>query len=73
MDFGIHFDNFGCLRAPFPRLLVSMGINVELGQGGLDIAFFLDVHKAILEVLSKGQLLVAVSLVWCLSDSSAAC
>ena len=44
----------------------------ELLQYGLDINLVLDGHKVILEVLSEGQLLVAVSLDWCLSDSSTA-
>ena len=32
---GMHFYMFGRLCAPVPGLLVSLGINVELGQGSL--------------------------------------
>ena len=59
---GMNFGNFGSLRAPILGLLVSLGIDVELGQEGLDIAFVLDEQKDVLEVLSEDQLLVAVSL-----------
>ena len=58
----MNFGNFGSLRAPILGLLVSLGIDVELGQEGLDIAFVLDEQKDVLEVLSEDQLLVAVSL-----------
>ena len=57
----MRFENFGCLRAPVPGLIVSLGIDIELVQEGLDISLILDFHKASLEVLSEGQLLVAVS------------
>ena len=61
---GMHFENFGSLRAPVPGLLVSMGIYVELGQEGLGITLVLDGQKASLEVLGEGQIIVAVSLTW---------
>ena len=67
---GMHFDNFGSLHAPFPSLMFSLGIDVELGQEVLDITLVLDVHKTSLEFLSEGQLLVAVSLTWWLSAPS---
>ena len=70
VDLEMHFDNGGSLRSPVPDLLVSMGIDVELGQEGLDITLVLDVQKSSIEVLSKSQILVAASLTWCLSDSS---
>ena len=65
-------ENDCILRAPVPVLLVSLCIDVELGQEVLDINLVLDGQKAILEVLSEVQLLVAVSLTWCISTSSAA-
>ena len=70
MDLGIYFDNGGSIRAPVPDLLVSMGIDVESGQEGLDITFVLDVQKSSIEVLSKGYIIFVASLNWCLSDSS---
>ena len=42
MPLKIHSDSFGNLCAPVPGLLVSLGIYVELGQEGLDIALILD-------------------------------
>ena len=56
------FDNCGSLRAPVPVLLIYLGIDVELGQEGLDITLIHDGHKASLEGISKGQLIVDVSL-----------
>ena len=73
MALGIHFGNFGILRAPVPGLLVSLGIYVELGQEGLDINLILDDQNSSLEVLCGGQILVAVSLSWCISDYSFTC
>ena len=70
VDLGMNFENGGSLRAPVPCLIVSLGIDVELGQEILGITLVLDGQNAILEVLSKVQLLVAVYLVWWLSDSS---
>ena len=67
----MHVDSCGILRAPVPGLIVSLGIDVELEQEGLDIYLVLDGQKSSLEFLSYGQLLVAVSLAWCLSYSSA--
>ena len=40
---GMHFGSFGSICAPVPDLLVSLGIDVELLQEGLDIALILDV------------------------------
>ena len=45
-------------------LLVSLGIYVALRQEVLGIALFIDGYKAIIEVLSEGQLLLYVSLAW---------
>ena len=42
MDLGMHFVSFVSLYDPVPGLLVSMGIGVELGQEGLDIALIID-------------------------------
>ena len=42
MPLKIHFDSFGNLCAPVKGLLVSLGIYVEFGQEGLDIALILD-------------------------------
>ena len=58
----MNFGNCGSLRAPVLGLLVSLGMDVELGQEGLDIALVLDEQKDVLEVLSEDQLLVDVSL-----------
>ena len=65
------FVNCGSIYAPVPGLLVSLDIDVELVQEGLDITLVLDGHKASLEVLSEGQIIIDVSLSWWLSDSSA--
>ena len=59
---GMYFENCGILCAPVPRLLVYLGIDVELGQEGLYIALVLYRQKDSLEFLSDGQLLVDVSL-----------
>ena len=48
---GVQFDSFVILYAPFPGLLVSLGIDVELLQEGLDVALLLNGKKASLEVL----------------------
>ena len=42
MALGIHFDSFGSICDPFTGLIVSLGVDVELGQKGLDIALILD-------------------------------
>ena len=42
MALGVHFEIFGSLRAPVMGLLVSLDIDVELGQEGLDITLILD-------------------------------
>ena len=72
MALGMHFDCFGILCTPVPGLLICMGINVELGQEGLDIALILGGYKASLEVLGEGHILVTVSLAWWIIASSAA-
>ena len=72
MAFGINFDNCVSLHAPVPVLLVSLGMNVELGQKGLYIVLVLDGQNTSLEVLSEGHIIIAVSLTWWLSASSAA-
>ena len=69
---GIHFGNYCSLRALVPGLLVSLGIGVELGQEGLDNNLVIYGQKSRLEVLIEGQILVVVSLTWCLSDPSTA-
>ena len=69
MALGMHIENGGSLRAPVLGLLVSLGIDVELGQEGLYINLVLDVQKTRLELFSEGQLLVAVSITWWLSDT----
>ena len=71
MALGVHFDNCGSIHDPFPGLLTYLGIDIEFVQEVLDVTLFLDVQKAGLEFISEGQLLVAVSLAWWISDSSA--
>ena len=39
---GVHFDSFGSLCAPVLGLIVSLGIDVELVQEGLDVTLILD-------------------------------
>ena len=34
---GVQFENCGSLSSPFPCLIVSLGIYVELGQEVLDV------------------------------------
>ena len=70
MALGIQFDSFGNLCAPVPGLLVSLIINDEFGQEGLDITLVFDGQNYSLGFLNEGQLLVAVSLAWWLSASS---
>ena len=60
MALGMNFRNCVSLLAPVPGLLVYLGIDVKLGQEGLDIILVIDVQKASLEVLSEGQILVAI-------------
>ena len=62
VDLGMNFDNCGSIRAPFHRVLVSVGIEVELGKGGLHISLLRDGHNVRIEFLSEGQLLVSISL-----------
>ena len=64
MALGSHFDNCGSFCAPVPGLLVYLVIYVESGKEILDITLVLDFQKASLEVLSDGQIIVAVSLIW---------
>ena len=72
MALGMQFENCGSLCFPVTGLLVYMGIGVELEQEGLDITLVLDGQKPRLEILSEGQLLVAVSLAWWISAYSTA-
>ena len=64
MDLGTSFDNYGSLHASVPGQLYPLSIDVELGQECLDIALVLDEQRASLEVISEGELLVAVFLNW---------
>ena len=66
----MNFDNCGSLCAHVLGLLVNLVIDVDLGEEGLDITLVLDGHKASLEVIIEGHLLVDVSLAWWLSASS---
>ena len=66
----MHLGNWGSLCAPILGLLVFLVIYVELGQEIFDVTFVLDGNKAILEILSEFQILVYVSLAWCISASS---
>ena len=70
MALGMHSDSCGSLRAPVPGLLVSLIIQVELVQEGLEITLVLDDQKSSLEFLSEGQISVTASLTWWLSSSS---
>ena len=70
MDLGVHFGGFVSLRDPIPGLLIYLGIYVELGQENLDITLVLDVQKTRLELISEGQILVAVPLACWISASS---
>ena len=72
MDLGTSFDNYGSLHASVPGQLYPLSIDVELGQECLGIDLVLDGQKVSLEVLGEGQLLVAYSLAWWISSSSAA-
>ena len=67
---GMKFNSCVSFCDPFPGLLVTQGIYVELGQEGLDITLVLDGHMVNLELLSEGKLFVAVSLTWWLRNSS---
>ena len=68
---GVHFENCDSLHAPVSSLLISLGIDVELVQEVLDIILVLGGQSSSLEVLSEGQIRVAVSLAWWLSAYSA--
>ena len=57
MALRMHFENCVSFRVPFLGLLVSMGIDVKLGQEGLDITLILDGQNTSIEVLSEDQLL----------------
>ena len=41
MVLGMHIDSSGGICAPFVVLIVSLGIDVELVQEGLDVALIL--------------------------------
>ena len=69
---GIHIEKLSSLCAPVPVLFFSLFKYVKLVQEGLDTTFVLDTQKYILEVLSEGNIVVAVSLAWCISDFSTA-
>ena len=56
----MHFDSCGILRAPVLGPIFSLGIYIELVHEGFDIILVIDGQKVSLEVLSDGQLLVAV-------------
>ena len=66
----MNFESFGSLCSSFLGLLISLGIDVELGQEILDITLLLNNHKSGLEFLIESPLLVAISLAWWLSASS---
>ena len=38
MDLGMQFDSFGSIYDPVPGLLISLGIDIELGQKGRPMA-----------------------------------
>ena len=71
MSLRMIFGNFGCICYPVPGLLVSLDIDVELGQKVLDITLVLDGQKSRLEVLREGQILVALFLTCWINASSA--
>ena len=52
----MHLLNCGSLRVPILGLIVSLGIDIELGQEVLDITLVLDDQKAILGVLTEVQM-----------------
>ena len=64
-------ETCGSIHAPVLCLLYSLGIDIELVQKGLGITLVLDGQKDSLEFLNLGQIIVAVSLPWWLSASSA--
>ena len=53
----VHFDSCGSLRAPVPVQPVSLVVDVELVQKGLNIALVLSVQEASLEFLSEDCLI----------------
>ena len=46
MALGMKFGSFCSICAPVPGLLISLGIDIEMGQEGLGIALILDGYKA---------------------------
>ena len=70
MALGTHFDNCASICEPVTRLIISLGSNVDMGQEGLDITLVLDGKNTSLQVLSAGQILVAVYLYWWINASS---
>ena len=70
MALGMHFENCGSICEPVTRLIISLGSNVDMGQEGLDITLVLDGKNTSLQVLSAGQILVAVYLYWWINASS---
>ena len=67
----MHFENCSSIYTHVPVLLVSLVIDVELVQEGLDITLILYGQKDSLELLSEGHIIVASSLAYCISASSA--
>ena len=59
----MHFDKLGHLCAPLSGLLVSLGIDVELGQEGLHIVCIRDGYAAGFKILVEIYLPL-VSLTW---------
>ena len=59
----MHFDKLGHLCAPLLGPLVSLGINVELGQEGLNIVCIRDGYEAGFKILGEIYLPL-VSLTW---------
>ena len=49
----MHFKRIGNLCAPFLGLLVSLGMDIELGQEGLHVVLILDVHEAGFSILGE--------------------
>ena len=58
MDVGGCFDCYGSLLTPVLGLLVSLGIQFELGDELSEFTLVLDNHKDYLEVPKQSQILV---------------
>ena len=59
----MHFDRFGRLCTSVLTLLVSLDIDIEIGQEVLHVDLFLDDHKAGFKILGEIYLLL-VYLAW---------